>query len=142
MHAKFARTLRLHMRDADLYTNPGTHVWTAEDSEIADLLLQVVTTNPTENTDENLLSAASTLAPALEASDLSRVWTRMQSFPYIFEVAAARKNVETLTLQGRSTTAGTISTLPPDIVTQVHYRGWHVNLRDFTEFRLRDKLSP
>ena len=42
MRAKFARTLREHMRDAEKYTHPGLHVWTAEDSEIADLLLRVI----------------------------------------------------------------------------------------------------
>ncbi len=47
MYAKFARTLRFNMRDAELYNHPGTHVWTAKDSEIADVLLQLVTTHPT-----------------------------------------------------------------------------------------------
>ena len=42
MRAKFARTLRLHMRDAEKYVHPGTHVWTAADSNTADLLLRVV----------------------------------------------------------------------------------------------------
>ena len=74
--------------------------------------------------------------------DLTRVWTRMQSFPYIVEIAAARENFDALTLQGETTTTGTKATLPSDIVSKVHYRGWHENLRYFTEFRLRDKRSP
>ena len=115
MHAKFARTLRLHMRDADLYTNPGTHVWTAEDSEIADLLLQVVTTNPTENTDENLLSAASTLAPALETSDLSRLDSNAELSLPLRDRSGAPKLRDAYT-------AGTINNSRSDINTTFGHR--------------------
>ena len=99
MRANFAHTLRQHMRDADLYTHPGTHVWTAADSDTADTLLRELQKNPTLADDE-IVNATSALHPDLDSSQLSRVWERMQTFPYVFEVARARGTVDTLTLQG------------------------------------------
>ena len=84
MRVKFARTLRMHMRDADLYSHPGTHVWTEADSVIADHLLRVIRRHPTLFDEEEILAEVSTLDPALNGTDCSRVWARMQTFPYLF----------------------------------------------------------
>ncbi len=136
MRAKFARTLRLHMRDATLYTHPGTHVWTAADSDLVDLLLRAIHQNPTllqdddhptESQDDKLRAAATVLAPDLDLSQLSRVWARMQTFPYIFEIAAARGTVDTLTLQG-TPLAEASTTHAPSLVSRIHYQGRHVAL--------------
>ena len=56
MRVKFARTLRMHMRDADLYSHPGTHVWTEADSVIADHLLRVIRRHPTLFDEEEILA--------------------------------------------------------------------------------------
>ena len=141
MCAKFARTLREHMRDAEKYTHPGLHVWTAEDSDTADLLLRVVKQNPSELDRDTLLATAAALAPTILSANLARVWDRLQTFPYIFEIAVARGTLDTLTLQGTQRTTAT-SARGAALVTKIHYNGWHVALKDFADFRFQDKLSP
>ena len=141
MRAKFARTLREHMRDAEKYTHPGLHVWTAEDSDTADLLLRVIKQNPYELDRDPLLATATALVPTVLSADLTRVWERLQTFPYIFEIAVARGTLDALTLQGTERTTATTARAPA-LVSKIHYKGWHVALKDFVEFRLRDKLSP
>ena len=141
MRAKFARTLRLHMRDADRYCHPGTHVWTADDSALADLFVQAVKTTNSTSDASALQSAVSVLQPDASEADLSRVWDRMQTFPYIFELAAANGTLDALTLQGTPRLESTAASTPR-LTTKIHYENWHVALKDFTEFRLRDKLSP
>ena len=112
MRAKFARTLREHMRDAEKYTHPGLHVWTAEDSEIADLLLRVIKQNPSELDRDSLLATATDLAPTVLSADLTRVWERLQTFPYIFEIAVARGTLDALTLQGTERTTAATARAP------------------------------
>ena len=87
MRAKFARTLRLHMRDAERYVHPGTHVWTAADSNTADLLLRVVAKVSPETQENAIFATAIDLEPSMDVSQLSRVWKRLHTFPYIFELA-------------------------------------------------------
>ena len=118
MHAKFARTLREHMRDAEKYTHPGLHVWTAEDSDTADLLLRVVKQNPSELDRDTLLATAAALAPTILSANLARVWDRLQTFPYIFEIAVARGTLDALTLQGTERTAATPAR-GPALVTKI-----------------------
>ena len=84
MRAKFARTLREHMRDAEKYTHPGLHVWTAEDSDTADLLLRVIKHNPSELDRDTLLAAATDLAPTVLSADVTRVWGASANFPLHF----------------------------------------------------------
>ena len=141
MRAKFARTLRLHMRDADLYTHPGTHVWTDTDSSIADVLLRVAKDFPADTHDEELLTTAAARLPNSDPSQLSRVWKRMHTFPYIFELAVVQQTLDSLTLQGTPAAATTPATSPA-LVSKIHYQNWHVALKDFANFRLRDTLSP
>ena len=141
MRAKFGRTLRLHMRDAELYKHPGTHVWTAADSDTADLLLRVANKFPPETQEDDILAAATDVDSSVDFAQLSRVWKRLHTFPYIFELAMAQHNLDSLTLQG--TPSGTVTpSISPAHINKVQYQGWHVALKDFVEFRLRDKLSP
>ena len=77
----------------------------------------------------------------MDVSQLSRVWKRLHTFPFIFELAKARHTLDSLTLQG--TGAGDAApNNSPGQITKIQYQGWHVALKDFAEFRLRDKLSP
>ena len=139
MRARFARTLRLYMRDVDVYTNPGIHVWTADDSNGAEALLQTIKNNVLIP-DEAIPRAARALAPDFALSTLTRIWERMQTFPYIFEVAAARRNVDVYHLDGTPAIDHGPSTAPQ--VSVIHYRGWQVSLKDFQNFRALDRLSP
>ena len=83
------------------------HVWNAEDSDTADLLLRVVKQNPSELDRDTLLAKAAALAPTILSANLARVWDRLQTFPYIFEIAVARGTLDALTLQGTERTAAT-----------------------------------
>ena len=129
------------MRDAEKYVHPGTHVWTAADSNTADLLLRVVAKVSPETQENAIFATAIDLEPSMDVSQLSRVWKRLHTFPYIFELAKARHTLDSLTLQG--TCAGDAApNNSPGQITKIQYQGWHVALKDFAEFRLRDKLSP
>ena len=130
------------MRDPQVYTHPGTHLWSVEDNTIAELLLRVVAGNPTEVDNEKLLAVVAAEDPTLDMSEVARVWQRMQSFPYIFELAELRGTLPTLTEQSAPLPTSTPHTMTPTLNTKVQYRGWHVALKDLTNFRVVDKLSP
>eukprot|EP00975_Prorocentrum_lima_P058141 12195856-Prorocentrum_lima.AAC.1 len=74
------------MRDASLFS--AAKVWSAEDSDVADMLLQFVSRNsklPSGVVPETF--AASTEAPALV---VDRVWNRLQEWPFNAEIEHAR----------------------------------------------------
>ena len=71
MRARFARTLRLHMRDADLYTHPGTHVWNEDDALTAEKFLSIIRDNLQLSDDEIVVTLA-THNPTLQEDDIHR----------------------------------------------------------------------
>ena len=139
MRSRFARTLRRHMRDADIYTHPGTHVWSEDDALIADKLLNTIRLNR-QLADDEILVTMTTHNSALNPQDIQRVWERLQTFPYVFEIADARGNVDDLYLDGtRKETRLEPGRAP---LSSVQYHGWKVSLKDFAALRTEDKLSP
>lgn len=46
MRAKFAKILRLPMRDPSIYKHPGTHLWCERESQLVEVLLALVANNP------------------------------------------------------------------------------------------------
>ena len=139
MRARFARTLRMHMRDAEMYSHPGTHVWSADDALIADLLLDTLRID-THLADDDVTTVMADRCPALDQDDVLRVWNRLQTFPYVFEVAQARGNVDDLHLDGRRKER-TLDTRRATL-SSVQYRGWNVALKDSTALHTEDRLSP
>ena len=139
MRARFARTLRYFMRDSEIYQHPGTHVWNAADSACAYSLLKICSQEPTLP-NEVVVQIAHEQDPTTAQTVYERVWARMQTFPYIFEVAAARGNLDTLHLDGTSSVTRSPTAAPS--ITAVKYAGWKVTLKDFQAFRGEDKLSP
>ena len=139
MRVKFAHTVRHHMQDATLFSNPGTHVWTTHDAAVADELLRLLRVQPSIDA-STLATLAATECPQTPVDSILAVWERMQTFPYIFEVSAARNAFGTISLQGKSLPQATADATQKQI-TRIQYQNWHVALKDFTEFRLRDKMS-
>ena len=82
MRARFGRTLRQHMRDAELYTHPGNHVWSDTDAELADLFLEILRQEKTLS-DEAILTIVADRCPSLAPDAVTRVWKRLQTFPYV-----------------------------------------------------------
>ena len=138
MRARFARTLRLHMRDADLCTHPGTHVWNEDDALIAEKFLSIIRDNLQLSDDEIVVTLA-THNPTLQQDDIHRIWQRLQTFPYVFEIAHARGNVDALYLDGTRKQTNLEPERAP--VSFVQYHGWKVALKDFAALRTEDKLS-
>ena len=91
MRVRFARTLRMHMRDADMYIHPGTHVWSEDDALIADKLLNTIRVNLQLADDEIFVTRVKHNA-ALNADVIQRVLEHLHTFPYVFEIADARRS--------------------------------------------------
>ena len=129
------------MRDADRYCHPGEHVWTAADSDVVDCMLELIKKEKKEPHVETLQSLVTTRYPERSPTDVARIWERMHTFPYIFELAVLTQTLDTLTLQG-STQLDSSTPSVPQLTSKIHFQNWHVSVKDFTEFRLRDKLTP
>ena len=142
MRVKFARTVRHHLQDASAYQNPGSHVWTKDDCVLADVLLNFLKRDP--RTDEtNLVMLAAADGHVTDESAATRVWERMRSYPYMFEVAALRNDLSSLSLDGtRSRTAQQKDPERELSLANTLTSRWRVPLNDFSRFAEEDRLSP
>ena len=122
MRVRFSRTVRRYMRDPHLYS--PEHVWTNEASDVADWLLGACAAEPDVD-DAVLLATVHVAHPEVSFSDLERVWQRLQDFPHIFEIAAARHTLDNYDLNGVYRTA------VPLTLTHVAHRKWTVPMLDF-----------
>ena len=82
MRVLFSQTVRAHMGNSNLYTADKT--WTPEDNEIAEACLAALRTNPYASDEEVLNSVWG------RRRDVAAVWQKLQTFPHMFEVYAAR----------------------------------------------------
>ena len=98
MRVRFSRTLRLHFRDDRLYTASKT--WTERDSYLADHVLTFLKGSTAADFDEVLQFLQSTPLKPVRSDEFQRVWDKLQTWPHIFEVAAARGTLSAYTLQG------------------------------------------
>ena len=138
---KFARTVRHHMQDPALYCNPGTHVWSPASCTIANALLATLRAHP-QPTDDAVCQVATDVADSTE-EDCRAVWARMQTYPYVFELAAIRGNIGSLALDGSQTTmhAPKDETRELSLACSTSTR-WRVPLQDFAAFANEDRLTP
>jgi hypothetical protein len=97
--ANFSRTIRRHCRDEAVFGAAAT--WTAEDSDVADALLRMLAERPQNCTDELLLESCRASLSADACLRVEAVWSRMQQFPHMFEVAEVRGELDTLNLEGK-----------------------------------------
>ena len=129
MRVKFSRTIRRHMREPELYPNSTT--WTEEDSDIVDALLKIVSSN-TSIVEEDLLRQFHSEKPELASEErLEKLWKRMQAFPHCFEVASARKDVDSMDLHGKAIPSDSKALEQLQVVTD---NGWNVPLDEVHDF--------
>ena len=142
MRGKFSRTLRHYMQDPVLYRNPGTHVWTPAHCEIADALLIALRSSPQATDDEICRSTAEHVHDS-SLQDCTQVWARMQTYPYIFELAAIRGNIDQLALDGTQTITATHANKTRELSLACSTSArWRVPLADFAAFAEQDRLTP
>ena len=123
---KFSKTIRQHMRDPTVYT--PAKCWTNEESFLADVILQHLHNAP-QSSDEDLLQSLIDNTPH-DCNDISSVWNKMQSFPHVFEIAAARRQLQNYKLDG---TLFTKSARVTQIKT-VDLYNWQVQMTDIEDF--------
>ena len=132
MRVRFSTTLRMHMRDPCLYS--AENCWTEAQSQAADVFLQACRQFPDES-DEDLLKRVPRGLPATERILYEGVWAKMQTFPHIFEVAAARGRLAEYDLQGRP------RAVREHALTTLSYQRWNVPLRDLDAFLDKGVMS-
>ena len=126
MRARFSRTIRYNMRDASLFNSD--RVWSSEDSQLAEQLLQFLRSQ--RDSPEDAIPEAFLLShPACRADDVSRIWSRLHKNPHIFEVAQARQNLDTYSLRGEKLHDG--STVRRS--TEFSYFGWDIPVSDLED---------
>ena len=98
MKAKFAQTIRKHMRDTAWFS--AANVWTDADAHLADCLLAFWKVNGT--LDEGMVAIAfqKEWGTQFDSVDVVRVWARLQQYPFNFELAALRGQLASLNVDG------------------------------------------
>ena len=119
------------MTDSSLYTSDKT--WTPEENEIAEACLAALRANPYASDDEVISSVTGGYW------DVTTVWQKLQTFPHMFEVNAARgDDLMRYDLHGEIR-----NTLGQETnITQLSYRRWNVALADFDALLEKGVLEP
>ena len=133
MRVYFSRTNREHMRDPTLYTPDKT--WTAEESSVADKIVEEVRRQPSQAPATLKDTVASQTSSDRHVIDT--VWTKMQAFPHIFELAAARGELMDYDLNGKKREQSSSSA-----IQYLTFRRWKVQLHDFDLLVQRGVLEP
>ena len=120
MRVQFSRTIRAHMRDPELFSSDKT--WSSDESALADMLLETVRKN-TELADDEVV--AKCCREHASIADSSEVWEKLQTFPHMFEVAAARGTLMDYDLNGER------KTKKATVINHVTYRRWKVVLSEY-----------
>ena len=68
--------------------------------------------------------------------ELERIWNRLQTFPHVFELAAARGTLMDLDLNGQRKTKEATS------ISHVTYRRWKVVFKEYEMLLLKGTLEP
>ena len=131
MRVLFSKTVRAHMRDSSLYTSDKT--WTPEENEIAEACLAALRANPYASDDEVISSVWG------GHWDVTAVWQKLQTFPHMFEVYAARGD-DLMRYDLHGEIRNTIG--QETKITQLSYRRWNVALADFDALLEKGVLEP
>lgn len=94
---KFARTIRKHMRDPDVFS--ADVVWTSEDARIATALLSQCAEAP-EAKDHDILFHTGERDASITFAAAVQVWQRLQLYPHVFSVRHARGKLSQTTMSG------------------------------------------
>ena len=122
MRVLFSQIARTYMRDETLST--ADKVWTADQSTSVDHLRRLLRASPALN-DEELFPCVATEISSISIAAFRDAWKKLQAFPHIFEVAAARGHLMDCDLSGKHKHRA-ITTLQ-----HLTYRRWKVHLPDF-----------
>ena len=107
---KFARTIRKHMRDPDVFS--ADVVWTSEDARIATALLSQCAEAP-EAKDHDILFHTGERDASITFAAAVQVWQRLQLYPHVFSVRHARGKLSQTTMSGEiSTTTASANAAP------------------------------
>ena len=143
MRAKFCKTVRTCMQNPELHRSPGTHVWTPDQCALAEKLLTALRTNTQASDDEICLQAASTATGDNIQEHCKDIWARMQTYPYVFEVAAIRGTIDELALDSSKTNTETASVANRELSIACSTSArWRVPIGDFHDFSEHEKLTP
>ena len=127
---KFSKTLRTHMNDITIYS--PEKCWQPLDNEIANAILQEMKIE--RYTDINDFTAINTKY-GTETS--ANVWKKLHMFPHMFEIAAARGELDDYNLNGTKKEKTSNAT---DIRVMELF-GWRVNTDDVRDFITSNQMS-
>jgi len=99
MRVKFSKTLRRHMRDPAVFS--ARNIWTDADNELANAILKFARENPACVTEDDFTEAFTAQHPLRGSHATQAMYARLHDFPHIFELAAARRDVNSYDLHGR-----------------------------------------
>ena len=134
----FSRTIRTHMRDPSKYSEARR--WTEEESDQADLMLTLWKKYPKLSDDEvvkALMDSDSTISKNL----LMTVLQKLATFPHMFEVAHAKKQLFTLNRDGTLAAAATTDN-DDEPVNHLTLAGFSVRLDDYSDYISTRNVSP
>ena len=126
--ATFSSTVRRHMRDPEIYGRELA--WSESEAACADALLATVRENPDSSDDAivDLCICEKYSDGQSDAHVVAAVWTRLRTqYPHMFAVAAARKKLSTLGIDGLTRPENDEDVPPPPF----SHRGWVIPTAHF-----------
>ena len=125
--ATFSNTIRRHMRDPQVYGRELA--WSEAEAACAEILLATVRANPDASDDMivDLCMCKKRWDSVPDLQMLPAVWARLCiQYPHMFAVAAARKQLTTLGIDGLTRQPNDDDAAPPPL----SYRGWSIPVAD------------
>ena len=98
MRVKFWKTLRRHMRDPSVF--PASKIWTDADNDLAKAILRYAREHVDCVADEDFVRAFAERDTTRDPDVVRAMYARLHEFPHIFELAAARHDVNSYDLHG------------------------------------------
>ena len=85
----FSKTLRRHMRDAELYS--AENCWSQQDSDLTELILAVAKTEDIVDTTTLLSQCVARGGTNICLANVERAWGRLQNWPFLVELEEAQQ---------------------------------------------------
>ena len=134
MRVFFSRTVRRHMRDTDVYS--ANACWTDADAALADSLVEFWRCN-CDCLEASCVEAFCAVHPGICCSEVGSVWQRLNTYPHVFELAAARGSLSELHMDGTKITSPPVQ--PP--VGTISFDGWTVKAAEMEDYATSNELT-
>ena len=134
MRVFFSRTVRRHMRDTDVYS--ANACWTDADAALADSLVEFWRCN-CDCLEASCVEAFCAVHPGTCCSEVDSVWQRLNTYPHVFELAAARGSLSELHMDGTKITSPPVQ--PP--VGTISFDGWTVKAAEMEDYATSNELT-